>query len=970
MQDSGLTYDQALIALRQPRDTKVGTSHPTDEQTLKGNELQRLLIETAEIKDDAQRAQAVQNIITEMMGDDIWPQHKDTTERVQDRHIAASHIHNEGANEFDYALRNAMADIYGKRPSPADLTTQTGREIWGGSEADGKPNAEAWTQVYSLARGTYEAMDATIKNLQYSKSEQAAGITAPLSKIMKNLSNVIEKSDSVIKALENESDAQKKQALYTQFADEFFETRDAFSGIYDDVDSDTKGENFYNTMLAELAQIRENEPAEGVQKQIEFAESALRRNGFILAKEHSRISPDVLMDMADGLFADLQKKNGHFLGTEQAKILKNKKFSDLKTSKQYKLINYVVSQVQYHPKANLSDSEKKAYRERRQAFEDILDHVAKLDFPSGNKGYPSQLWSFNRHLELASDFPLKWSRDIISEAEEVSPSILLMLFAVKNIKRGTIMSLHEAAHTLDKQGALMAEFSKAGGNRGQQNKFAEIMEARDCIMRACSDSSKTGGEATIMQAFDVFRDMVRASIELYIETGDAVALEPMLGCGMSLTRFGGNTDIVQNIAQQELAAYVEERGESLNFDDENHHKLAHVGNVIMFTEQGRQQAISTATSSQIAHGFMKSFTNMIGGALQLFGFKEDVIAPKPKRSAATDTARKSFISGMIGAHSHARFFGQTQDGQRSVLDRVMDDVSCPIMTTMTNIGNRPGARSTSTAANVTGARAIGNDQSMHMSELFMNGWYGAGKELVELQAENSPAAIKEAMNDPEMKYGLERMVAHAGRARFDRMFKKLSMDEHSFNDIVALGKSAKIDGDNVQFTGNYTEEQAYLAHLYYDRLKMIACLDAHHQDNNFTTGEFDLDSAIQALKPKSGYEVQFSEATLKANPAASSVIAEHEKNRPSLKFMQDTEDYIDDQAVKRGVPKEQIIDQEFGGQEGLYEIAAMYRQGSAPHIVYHRGDVTPYPKNDHKIQPIPKPDNHPDRGPELHNDAV
>ena len=276
--------------------------------------------------------------------------------------------------------------------------------------------------------------------------------------------------------------------------------------------------------------------------------------------------------------------------------------------------------------------------------------------------------------------------------------------------------------------------------------------------------------------------------------------------------------------------------------------------------------------------------------MELEGYVENyTFIPKPKhKDADTERRLKAFKTGMINSYSHMRF-ALKKDGSGYLKDSVARLITCPSVIDYANNGARPGAK-ISGDKKMTGVRAIENNERDVLSDMFMGYYFGAGQALCKMKNLDSlnTKQMMDVLKDEEFKHCLlDTAVAGAVRAKAARNFELVGFQNATFDKVIALGRSVNVvkqdrggKGGQLQYDGmdnGVTEEQAFMAKLYYDRVLFLGIMNIIH------AGQFDqlsVKEIIETVRPHDGaLELDTQWSMLREYPEAGYTIAEHDKNQ-------------------------------------------------------------------------------------------
>ncbi len=959
---AGYNYEDTCLFLSEIKIAKSSTSHPTEGLNEEGIALCELLVDAAERDTPEKRAREMRQVMHEMiMVPNIGASEKSNVLNEIDVSNPRARILNAGCNRLERHIKDKIESIYGQRPD--DLVLDIGGRSWD-YDSDGKNNAEGWAFMAKMSTSTMGALNDTIKALKSIEAvpdERVGTLIKQLEKTRDNLQPIYERSREMVVALAEETDPEARQALYGEHYAEYQTLETGFGQIYDHVDSKTRGFTFYDDMLKTLAdlrgQLRAAEDMDGAEI-IDEVYRNLRRNGLVLEKGQPRQNDIIHAQIIDNLFyhSDFRERcisDGILSAEEFESIDGAGGFNKLKDEVQRKIFVEILS----HAKDNGN----------RDALRQYLFDANLLGFDPDGNGYPSQERTLLDRLSLRALFPAKFDHGIISDCGSNGPArqkFIADLFGLTKMKH---MPLHEDRSTLPDAPQLLKEMY--GSVSGPIREKAKALTAavslwkgflggrihETAFMRACSDAERGGGSGTRLEAIDAFRGIVRASLDLFEETGEAVPLEILLGCGLSMQRYGGDPEIIRSVVEQELKAYVIRRGCPFDHRNKQDRRIMRSALTMLWTEQGRAKRIFTAMPGQISSDFARRITHMIHGRLDLEGAVPDhSYIPKLSATSEQEQQRKKYYGAWIT--EHAKFRHVVGENGRKVIDTLSDSITCPTMIKYANNGARPGSKSGgSTADNRSEKRAIENNQRDYISEIFL-GRYGGGAMLRSMLKDCEKSADKKGhlsqeefsaiLKDPIWTYNIFiRDVTDAARTDYQKhALKNLNWDT-DFNELMALGKDVILHSPrgeedfHLRYDGNYSDEQACFAKAYYDHVIFVAQLEA------VLDGRFDqsLDEMLAAINPKKGVNVSPGPKTLAQYPTAAEIAKEHEYGAPGLALVHMLEDHING-LVSSGMSKSMAI-KEVGGEAFLRHVASAWRAGTMPHWPLWSGAETCMPHN-------------------------
>lgn len=971
LKTAGYTPQQAVKFLSEIKIAKAGTSHPTEGLNKEGIALCRELVASAEQENPKK---AIQTIINKMIkAENIGATAKDGILDEIDSTNIDSRIHNDGA----YILNSFAQDTLKKVYEPAgkdlqavnDLAMDICRRSWD-YDSDGKNNAEGWAMITKLSTSTSAAIldvEQTLLHIQQAIpslfDEESKALLTNIQNVQKRLAPVYERSREITKKLAEMKTPAKREQFYKDHYEEYQNIQKQFAAIYNDVDPAKRGEGFYHQTVAHMASLRDTLYQNGYKQDGDFVDRnhyVLRRNGFVLEKAQPRQNDLVHGRIIDNLFAhDGFRARGVISGDEAKEIDTAGGFNKLPLERQHELREKAVKYVKHNGN-------------RKDVLQDLFD-ANPLAFNSGN-GFPDQERTLLDRFSSQQVFSRKFAENIISDCQEYGPErqkFLASLFGIKDMQH---MALHEDRLNLTRQGELLKGiYSRAA--EPQRIKIKELTKVNEQlaallgsrgihethIMRPCSDAERGGGSGTRQEAIDVYRQLVRISLELANETKEAVPIEIMLGCGASMQRYGGDPEIIRSVIEQELKAHaIKRRDEGLPLDphnDKNDRRMLRSCLAILWTEQGRAKRMMTATPGQIADDFSKYITRMIKGRLDIEDALEQdyTFIQKPSATEAQRLQRAKYYNTQIDRYEIMRNVHTDKDPSSiKVLDALSLKATCPIMCKYMNNASRPASKKVGIDLR-TEKRAIENNERDYASGLFL-GRYGGGAMMAEIHKDYLSGALTKddlqaLLDDPEWEYNLfTKDLADAQRADYAYALKQLGWANATFDELMEAGRTAT--SVNAKGQGHsyfvhdkkYTQEQAYLAKAYYDHTIYLAQTEAA------LNGHFDqsLDEMVTAIKAKDGsIHPKMGAASRKKFPIAVEIAQESDLGKASLQLLRATEEKLKTH-MDSGMTEEEAVNAE-GGEAHMRQICASWRSTTSPHWKFWSGQVnmlahTPDPK--------------------------
>lgn len=964
---------------------KASTPHPTEHLSPEGIDLNRGLAAAAE-EDKEQRPEAIKNKLGEMAESDNFAaaQKADIVDEA-DNSNAVARIHNKGANELDRELEAMIYEVTGEH---VDVDTNTGPKSWD-YDADGKPNADGFAMMMKISTTSMGAFEDTVQNLdaalQSKRLDQRTrfelqNLKENIEEIMERLKPVYERSRQITRELAAEGDADKRWEMYEKFHKEEFEKLfSQLEGLYDGVDPDKRGLDFYRDTLESLDNKRKHliEVAPEAAMALDSSCRDLKRNGFALEKGQTRHNDLVYKEMLDKFFASEEFDALGILNEEDKALIAQKgTFSKMKHEDEYAIMQKV-----------LAYADENGNREEITA---ILEKVNPLQ--KGKNGYPDQTASYTDRMRLRGLFPYKFEEGVISDSGAFgSPrqKFIADLYGIENMKH---MSLYEDRPNLSRQGKLTSGTYKPFGGEENLVKRRDKFEfdRRDVeqrmikalhMMRPASDAERAGGSFTRLEAIKQYREAVRDAYNLEPK----IPIEVMIGGGQSLNRFGADVDMVRRILAQELKEIFmekKEKGEPLEGYD---HDMMIMASSVLYTEQGRTKRILSATPGQVRDGLMKKTTNILKDLMDLKGEVEDYTFIDQRKKFSPQMERVQENIWKRGIEDYAALnqtYKKDEHGKPTeelVLDGYAAEAGPMEMVGKQNFGSRPasGKASGDKQDVVSGFRAIGKDQTLYSMQSFHAGFYGAGTAMANFHHALNEGDeikqitlndIKDLMQDDDWDEAIfSRNLIDAARFNATHLAKELFGEEEAkewdHDRLMALGKlvqpinAGKNEKGEDMFilacksSENVTQEQMYFAKIYYDRARFLAFTEASLAPNNAkVTMKSSEQKILDSIKPESGLEITLGKRTQERWPTImEKTISDHKLNAPlfSLNNMVDKDiRYRKERIAQKmeGAEPEEIakamkenIDQHYGNGDAsmaekvLRGIASALRAGTLPH---------------------------------------
>lgn len=973
----GYSIDETVGFMKELIVSKSFTPHPTEHLDLTKLDLVMDLVEAAGVEKSERAAtlEKVQNALRE--SGNVAATHKSNILDEIDLSNKFARIHNAGLNTLERFISDSIEDHYGPRKN---FWIDMAPRSWD-YDADGKNNAEGWAMMAKLSTTTLESTGDIIdtlknldrNNLEADQLEEIDQLTRDLEKLHERLKPVYDQSRGMTAALAKLPPEQREK-FYRDHYEDYEKQQKAFGEVYDAVGSENRGLDFFDSTKEKLNSLRDTlrDKDENQFLMVDDAYRTLRRTGFALEKGQTRHNDQVYTRIIDNLFNSEQ-----FLARG---ILNEDEIAEIKSTEVYDENGRLVKKAAL---SRLSDKAQQGLRNKilryvsqngnRELLIKDLYAANPLTFKSledGGNGYPDQERTYLDRLALRALYPLKFDQGVISDAGKHGQPQQKFLADLFGMDTMTHMALNEDAVNLDRQDEIVDEFALRGGGaenienrKSRQNKMKNVEDTTLHVMRPASDAERNGGWATRMQAFEQYRKMVRSALL----SGNPT--EIMLGGGASFGRFGGDVSIVRRVVAQELKQIAVERGKPFDRKNEEDRQMLRMASFVLYTEQGRAKRMYSATPDQVADDFGAKIVEMIEDRLDLEGLVEDFTFIDEVPELPEDYqrhARRSWKKA-IKDYSDLRF--ATGEDGKSVLSKLADKVTCPNMIGYMNFGARPASKSG--AKDILNVRAIENDERLYAAQLFHGGFYGSGAMMRGIydRLNNEYNVIKDdylpkLMDHPEWDYAVfSKNLTDAARFNATRNFEKISKPGNwNFDRALKIGQSArlvKVEGkeetrllfDNQG--GAVSEEEAYLAKIWYDRLQFLAITEASLKRGGLKR---DIKDILNDMRPADGgLEVALGPKTLKKWPVVSEIMEEHKKNEQGYALLYMYEDYIQQERDK-GRSKEEIVE-ELGGEEHLRQVASAFRSGTLPHKPYWSGEYNYGVKNRraHSNDNEPKP---------------
>ena len=946
----GISYNHIVQFAGLVKSAKSYTWHPTKGLNAEGTRLQLELIAAYQLPVDI-RAQAVKTAKENLLNStDITPSQKDTMIDEIDANIAIANRDNEGANITERAFEDVIEAEYGTRP---DLSINLGGRTWI-FDADGKNNNESWAMIaanMTLKKAMVQQVLDALNTEFADYNIDLVDLRDDLEDVMKNIDKLYNKSRSMVLKLA-ELPVEDRPKFYEDHYPQLQDAMEDLRSLYEVVgDKEGRGHNFYKKTLETLNTARKN-PA--LDPKIDNAYRILRRNGFMLQRGQTRHNGIVYQDIIKNLFESEEFLQSEFLTDKDRKLIKKRGgFKNLEDEVQQRIMKDATK--------GTSDFD------TRQRLQKYLEDANPLAFDEKN-GYPKPERALLNRLRVRTITKRNYAEGIISDSAKFSASeehFLAKIYGMPGMKH---MMLNEDPETLSMQDKLAILFNTHGGAEGAEFRHNNLdlvykrgpdNEIR--IMIPSSDSMRNGGPGTLMQMCNTIREATLAGIEM------GVPVEIMLGSGGSMGRFGCDQAMVRRIVAQTLQEHAIERGRAYDPRDPKDAAALRMAMVVMHTEQGRMPDIMSATPEQVAKTNISRITEMLEDHIELTGlvevgtFIDQRPALKPSMQEKADRRWKEMIEEFRDLRFAVSSKHKDEKGNTvPILNSLARKVMCPNMRPYMNNGARPAAKGS--GKEVLDVRAIENDEAKAVAEIFDSSFYASGLMMEELhrtansnkssQDRNITAHdVHDHLSQPDWNFfTFGKGVTEAKRFEAARKFEKLSgPGQWDFDRVVAIGKSVnleKLDPENkdkdkravciIHFDdqdGTVTEEEAYLAKIYYDRLQFLALTEATLKKEL----NRDVNDIINDFRPADG-DLEFGpgEETMREWPVAQTVYDNHRKNDEALGLIHELEDYFQ-YRLDEGATKEEI-EEELGGEALLRQCASAWRAGTLAHTPYWTGE--------------------------------
>lgn len=946
--DSAKFFDQDAKASKSP------TGHPTEGLSIDGIKLCFDLVHAAEKLGDDQDAAIEQTLTKMIMSDNFGSSKKFTILDEIDLSDLYARNHNAGVNKLERHIETSILDTYGEKKR---VVLDAALRSWD-FDSDGKNNAEGFAFMAKSSTTTMGALDDIIGGLDVVMgagriTPEIEAAYADVVKIKEALQPVYNRSREITQELAEIADPEARKAYYTKvYKEELPKLKEQFKSIYNGVGSGNRGFDTYKKIVTDLEQILDSDGVAGVNnfEALDDAMRTIRRNGIVLEKGQPRQNDFKHIETIDNLFNnDALRELGVFRQGELDEIDEHGGLGAIEDiARQKQLMDKVVDYIGND-------------KGRRTAVMDMLFDSNPLEFEKN--GYPNQTRSNIDRLEIRQMFQLKYEQAITSDSQPGSNQRTHFLFSVMGIQNGSSMSLYEDKKNLaDRPNLIKGYFRNAGVSAlGLSQIFNRDFIAgtsldktanKDSIqsMDPASDAERNGGWATRMEVFHKWRKIGQLSFK------KGVSMAQMIGGGMSMNRFGGDPMIVSNVVAEELKHLAKKKlpGGAFDRGSRKHRHIMRSATSLLFTEQGRQKRFNMATPDQVADDYARKYARMAEIRFDLEGLVKDHTFIK-KKSKFKDKSTEKFMRNLwknsIDRYGDMRF--AKDHAGKTILNRLADFITTPNIIGFKNNGARPATKGGG-APRIIDVRAIENDGRFFVSQTFTGGFYGAGQMMKDLgqglrDKKIDFGDVKDWINHSEWDYSVHnKCLVDAGRFDATYSLKQLDMDHMSFDKLKAIGEHVEFsrDGDDkdskMLYSGpreNLTDEQIYLAKIWYDRLVYISSMEAALKGpKGDVTLKSDVDDIIAAFRPKNNsphfglgerVKEQWKDIVV-------TTLNEHEKNKPQFETQ-----YLREAQLKRDVDEKKLsaVDaiERQGGEGAIRASGSSYRAGTAPHWKYWTG---------------------------------
>ena len=939
---AGSSYEDVIKTINAVTIGMAGTHHPTEHLSKEGCKLYRHLIAAAGNPKQAQKsiAQAIKAMIHHPCG--IGTDHKNTPLDENESDDDYARTQDCASNDFIRLAESAIEKAYGRKPGLGELMPDTGRRTWS-LDTDGKNNVEGWVWLNKMARTTLGRINETLETL--------AGINGTETVLKKfkilqdHLTPLVEESANIITKLAT-AKVEERPDIYKSLLETYKDNVKRFAGLYSHVGSqgNSRGFDMYMDTLDILKGLykAQEDPQSETAIKIQNSYLNLKRNGMALEKLQIRQNDEINGEIIANLFTHPDFQKQAILSARDIKAFERARKKSGKSSKDR--LKFETLQHDYCAKILAHVKE----NGNRRTIVENLRVANPLTFD--RNGYPSQTYSALDCLELYDLYQLKFDYLILSDAKDFAPSRAHFLTELFGVTHSRIMPLFEDRETLSRFGDMILAFrGSVGDKRAGSRKVRQTISAwldyygDDVftiilgIMRACSDSMKGGGIGTVYEGTESYRLAIRAMRDLNKTSQHALGLLIMLGTGLSSGRYGSNPGNVRRVVEQMVRDITLEEAKPLDIKDNKDWPMLKSALKVMYTQQGRAKRIFAATPQQILNYFCREMAGMLSGQLELRGLVKPFTII-PQTSAPSETLKKTMdksVARSIERYEELRFLRSQHDPNICILDTLAGYITCPHTVSYTNNGARPESKNTSGTKKMTsGMRAIEDDQRKMLSG--MCSCYGAGAVARQWydhfkRGKISTSDIDIIINSPQMHHDfLKYAVIDAGRSKLARALVQTGWENATFDDVLTVGQSVNIYCDLLSHDhfmdfdslgGQVTEEQAYLAKIFFDRLQFTAIIEAalaRSLDRN-------LNDILHDFRPDdNSVDFEIGHMTAKKFQLSSFIIHNHNRNQDGMDIMH----FVNDQIQKNG----ENIKQAFGGDNALRRSLSAYRAGTLPHL--------------------------------------
>ena len=973
----GFSYDQIVEFVKMVKIAVSYTWHPTNELNEEGTRLRLELLAAYElpedIRDEAVRA-AKENIWD---SSDITPQQKDTMINEMDANVLIADRDNRGANITERLFEDIIEEEYGERP---DLCLNVGGRSWG-PDADGKNNNEGWALIAWNMTQKKAIFQQVLDSIEGNDDTDLIDLREKLNLVMQKIDDLYDKSREMVLALA-ERPVEEREQYYKDHYQELQNTKYDLRHLYDAVssgDTEDRGHEFYKSTLETLNSVREHDESH---IEVDEAYRTLRRNGFIFQKGQTRHNGIVYeQDIISSLFAYEPFLQSEFLSEEDRQLIINEGgFYELKPEVRQRIFMDVTKDTK--------DIETRRRLQELLENANPLEFDEKNGYPKSARAILDRLkiraaTKRNYAEGIISD------AGKFSASEE---HFLAKIYGMPDMKHMMLNEDKDTLSMQGKLAIIFNQHGGAEGGEFRHNNL-DIVYRRGPdneirLMIPSSDSMRNGGPGTLLQMCNTIREATLAGIELGVPVEIMLGSGGSMGrfgCDQGMVR----RIVAQTL--QEYAIERGQPFDPENPKDKAalrmatvvmHTEQGRMPNLL----SGTPGQIANRHLSRITE-MLEDQMELIGLVdpgtfIDQRPYLKPAMREKADRrwkemieefhdfrfvkTAAKEKTKtlKSIVGRFFdGINKHLKQglsfkekFNAASNAQENKLSYVLNSlariVMCPNMRPYMNHGARPGAKGG--GKELIDVRAIENDKAKAVAEVFDSSFYSSGMMMAELQRtansnESSqdrniiPQDIRDLMDQPDWNFFIfAKGVTEAMRFEATRKFEKLSYaGKWNFDRAVKIGRSVKLEKTNPDDKsspcemhyddqwGTISEEEAYFAKIYYDRLQFLALTEATLK------GELhrDLDNIINDFRPKDGsLEFGPGEETLKEWAVAKTVYDNHRKNDEALDLTHEIEDYFQHRLAE-GAAKEDIVE-ELGGEARLREIASAWNAGTLAHVPF------------------------------------